>query len=84
MNIWQQKKKINYNLKGQGRKVNTIEIEDELCSFIKQCNSLGITISATEIINEALKLDSNLKDKSSYTLHSQYYRFIRRNGFLFV
>ena len=69
MNIWHQRK-INYNLKCQGRKANTIEIEDELCSFIKQCNSFGIAISTKEIINEALKLDSNLKDKSSYAFHS--------------
>lgn len=62
--------KIIYNLKGQGKKANTIEIEDELCSFVKQCKFLGIAINTTEIINEALKLDSNFKDKSTYALHS--------------
>ena len=75
------KPKHKFNLPGAGRIPNTLDIEDQLCTFIKQCNSLGIAISSTEIIHEAIKLDNNLKDKTIYALHAWYYRFIQRNGF---
>lgn len=75
------RKKTGSNLKGQGRKAKTLEIEDELCSFIEQCNSLGIAIGLTEIINESLKLDTILKNKSIFPLLTWYYLFIRSNGF---
>ena len=49
-------KKVLKNLDDVGRIPLTENIEDHLCSFIKQCNSLEISIRSAEVINEAIKL----------------------------